>query len=133
MQTNTMGATDYAWGPTLVLEANKCWFYSISISILIGIYQLFASLTASSAAVSEQNSTTKDVSNEKTTTDESTIHSTTNQDTFRQLIVDACDLVIAGSSVGWVAADEKQVGMAYLISTSIAGKQLWDRVQSTGS
>ncbi|GAB7351844.1 hypothetical protein MBLNU459_g2403t1 [Dothideomycetes sp. NU459] len=49
---------------------------------------------------------------------------------YKQLAIDACDLLIPGTAVGWMAADSVTVGAAMAISSVVAGGDLWARVQN---
>ena len=124
-----MRATNYTWGPVLVLEANKFWFYAISCSLLISILQLLNISTQVSNSVDEANGTSSNRWTEKEPIEQQAEPSLYSP-IFRQLIIDGCDLVIAGSTVGWIEADAVQVGLAYVVSSSVAGQQIWNRVQS---
>lgn len=43
----------------------------------------------------------------------------------KSLIVDACDIVIPGSVLGWIPASSTQVGIVMIISTLIASGDIW--------
>ncbi|CAK3925622.1 hypothetical protein DOTSEDRAFT_177660 [Lecanosticta acicola] len=48
---------------------------------------------------------------------------------YSQLLIDTCDLFIPGAAVGWIPAGPIVVGTASTISTTVAGRQIWKRVQ----
>lgn len=127
-----MRATDYAWGHTLQLEANRCWFWAICASILICCYQLLQTPGESRATTGTPKDTSTTTEGEKLPDTRQTERSEEihYMSICRQLLIDGCDLIIAGSSVGWVSADEVRVGTAYMISSAVAGQQLWERVQN---
>nr|POE76143.1 hypothetical protein CFP56_59623 [Quercus suber] len=50
---------------------------------------------------------------------------------YTQIVIDGCDLFLPGSAVGWIPADLVTVGVAGTISTVLAGRDIWHRVQST--
>jgi hypothetical protein len=43
----------------------------------------------------------------------------------KSLIVDACDLVIPGSVLGWIPASTTQVGIVMIVSTLVASGDIW--------
>jgi hypothetical protein len=50
--------------------------------------------------------------------------------TYRQLIIDGCDLLIPGAAVGWLALDPITVGVAGTISALVGGSDAWTRVNA---
>lgn len=143
-----MNVTSYEWATRLAFEANKCWVYAIGFSILVSLYQLLLRNTTPQPTTSTEKSTignanekaspatgnekpAKPAKQPKTNIEPAT--TIQYSEIFRQLVIDSCDLVIAGSSVGWIPADEIQVGTAYIISSTIAGQKIWSRLQSHAS
>lgn len=141
-----MRITNPSWGPALQNEANKFWFYAIAVSILISLYDLAAPWfipepreteprpsgnQADGAALNEKNSH----ASVPTATKERPKHSKSAQTAlttvYKQLLIDICDLVIPGSSVGWIDADTVTVGVASTISSIVAGQDIWTRMQVT--
>ena len=49
----------------------------------------------------------------------------------KNIIVDACDLVIPGSVLGWIPASSTQVGLAMVVSTLIASGDIWAQANRT--
>lgn len=43
----------------------------------------------------------------------------------KNLIVDACDIVIPGSVLGWIPASSTQVGIVMIVSTLAASGDIW--------
>jgi cytoskeletal protein RodZ len=138
-----MGVTDYPVLKTVQNEANKLWFYGLVASIILSLYQLFLSSTGVSASQerssSSPNSNTGSdkenntaAANEKTSNPRSNTHSTTSSKTsaiWEAIVIDACDLFLPGSSLGWLPVSTLVVGIAGTTSTTVAGKQIWLRLR----
>ena len=103
------------WAPTLLLEANKFWFYSLLFSLascLLQLYRLrFLSTPAGATARSKAES------------------NVLPWPLVRQILTDACDLIIPGSITGWARTSPAIVGLATVISTLLASGEIWYRVQ----
>lgn len=129
-QTNAMGVTKYDWGPRLQSEADKCWFYAISFSILLSVYRfsqlLFAAKTKASTTKGDNNSTKDEKSEESAKRPAKDLASAM---LLIQLTIDCCDLMIPGNSTGWIPVDLYAVGAAQFTSSALAAQQIWRRVQ----
>lgn len=131
-----MGITTYDWATQLQQEALKCWFYGISWSILLSVYQLLTVFFSEPAAVQPVNAK----SNEKETSEKQPAArqkpSVTARDPalrskiYTQLMIDGCDIFLPGAAVGWIPVDQVFVGTCQTISSALAGRQVWDRVQA---
>jgi hypothetical protein len=129
-QTNAMGVTHYSWGPSLQNEADKCWFYAITFSIILSLYRLLYLFFAtgdlnekgSGSSPASQNETSKEGGQGKD-----------KRNAYRalcvRLTIDCCDLTIPGSSTGWIPVELAVVGAAQFTSSALAGLQIWRRVQ----
>jgi hypothetical protein len=127
-----MGVTKFEWGPRLELEANKFWFYSIAFSILVSLYTLVQAFFTPKNTAPATEKTSPEI---KTEASSSEANPTVQKEVSyvalsKQLVVDGCDLLIAGSSVDWIIADDVTVGTAYIISSALAGRDIWNRVQA---
>lgn len=109
-----------SWYRPLLVEANKLWFYAIILSILRSVCRLFI-------PVSPQPSETG--SNEKAKATEVALPSRTPL--VKQIAVDACDLTLPGSFVGWLPVSDLQVGMAMVVSTILSAEEHWVKAQQT--
>lgn len=127
-----MAATDYHWGPRLQQEANKCWFYSLIISILLSLTTLFF---AKSASKKHTEGTKSGLPEEKTDVSEKPpddplpLSSVTQTSAYEQLVIDCCDLFIPGAALAWLPVSPLLVGTASTISTTLAGRHIWKRAQ----
>ncbi|KAF1821452.1 uncharacterized protein K489DRAFT_340533, partial [Dissoconium aciculare CBS 342.82] len=120
--TNAMGVTDYPVLKTVQNEANKLWFYGLVASIILSLYQLFLSSTGNDTAAA----------NEKTSNPRSNTPFTTSNKAsalWEAIVIDACDLFLPGSSLGWLPVSTLVVGIAGTTSTTVAGKQIWLRLR----
>jgi len=124
VQTNVMGITAYDWADTAQLESLKFWFYAIAVSIMLTLYDLFF-VPRSRHATSQKPPKSTSTSKRK----QSTVKGP-QTGLYLDLVTDVFDLVIPGSAVGWIALDKVPVSLAMASSSLIAGKRIWDRVQS---
>lgn len=139
-----MGISSYDWADQLQHEALKCWFYGISWSLALGFYQytmlyLTDNKTSPSKSASGKKST-------KTTDGKKSSDSATPQEDLAkraeldsarakihiQLAIDSLDIFLPGSAVGWLNVDPVMVGACQALSSVLAMKGVWDKVQQSG-
>ncbi len=129
-QTNAMGVTQYSWAAVLQSEADKCWFYAISFSIMLSLYRLLSLLFATGSLNEEESKSSPTTQNE---TSKGPKQSTPKGNAYRtlciRLTIDCCDMTIPGSSTGWIPVRLAVVGAAQFTSSALAGLQVWRRVQ----
>jgi hypothetical protein len=141
---DVMGVYETSWAPWLLVEANKFWFYSLSLSLLISAIELAASFAVEAtsadidatnvakdvkmAAVDEKNGTARLVSGN----DEKKLsrNAEKRSEIVKRLIVDACDLISPGSITGWTNVSAGTVGMGAAMSTALTSREVWDKVQA---
>jgi hypothetical protein len=125
-----MGVTNYAWGPLLQSEADKCWFYAIAFSIMLSLYRLFYLMFATVTLDDRQGGESTVLKDEKS---KKPRQDTDKGNAYRalsaRLAIDCCDLMIPGSSTGWIPVELVVVGAAQFTSSALAGQQIWRRVQ----
>ena len=126
-QLHDMNIHDAPWSTPLLLEANKFWFYAISASIMASLLELFsppAQTTKSQNETRESKSEkTKSTSNAPPTAGRSRTALLT------RIVVDACDLALPASFLGWTSLGDMGVGVAMVVSTVLAGREEWVRAQ----
>lgn len=49
---------------------------------------------------------------------------------WQQLLMDTCDLFVPGQALGWFPVASGFVGTLMLLSTLVAGRRIWQRVNS---
>lgn len=131
-KTNAMGVTSYTWGSMVQNEADKCWFYAITFSILLSLYrfvQVFFVRPSPSNAPSKSSSIDKEETS-KEPPEQSATRIVPYRPLLTRLAIDCCDLTIPGSSLGWIPVQLYIVGAAQFTSSALAGLQIWRRVQS---
>ncbi|EHY56031.1 hypothetical protein HRR83_006588 [Exophiala dermatitidis] len=137
--SNALSITSYSWGPTLQMESLKFWFYSLAVSFVLGIYDLWLMSAAESESQPTDTSTTDSGSteNEKATKgaqapqhtkDASAQLSSKRRAIYKQIVQDGCDMLIPASIVGWVQLDPVTVGVAGSISALLGASDAWNRV-----
>lgn len=122
-----MGIWSTSWSRDVFFEANRFWFYALSLSLIGSIWTLCFSAT-SKPPVSV--STSKDSPSEKQEKQEKKQPHPDVTPLVKRIIVDGCDLVIPGSLVGWIGASPAQVGVAMAISTVVAVEDIWIKAQA---
>ncbi|OAL33419.1 hypothetical protein AYO20_07275 [Fonsecaea nubica] len=136
------------WAVTAQTEALKFWFYALSASIALSLYELL--FVYPDSASSKNNQSTNQKKEEKTSTvvektsrkgavdesDEPEQSKPRNPLTakrnaiFRQLVIDTCDLLIPAAAVGWLPLDPVTVGAAGSVSALLGGSDVWYRVNA---
>lgn len=134
-----MRVTSTSWGPGVLQESLKFWFYALCASILLSIYDLwmirtttgpFPEIKRNGQAVREKDSN----GSHKTTPVSSKPSSTASARTmsiYKKLLVDGCDLLIPGAATGWIETDPVIVGVTGCISSLVAMEEIWARVQTS--
>ena len=118
-----MGVHRSSWAEGLFVEANKFWFYSICLSLMLGIVQLWQLSDVLAAAVGVGKDDAEKAKRERKEWE-------AKRGMFRKkLVIDGCDLLIPGAATGWIAVHSANVGMASVVSTVLASVDIWDRVQ----
>jgi hypothetical protein len=127
-----MGITNTTWGPNLQQESNKFWFYALTSSLLLSMYQIF--LASAMFTQPTKSTTTEKVDtskNEKSSKDVKAQNEAPQRDmsqTYKQFIIDGCDILIPGSVVGWIPADAVTVGVAMSLSSYLSARDIWLKV-----
>ncbi|CAO3590723.1 unnamed protein product [Absidia cylindrospora] len=98
----------------------KCWFVALTASLVSGLYK-FKVLAAKEARLT---------SNEKT--DQADLKKLyKDQFTARyQFVQDACDIIIPTAGLGWIGFDEGIVGIAGMITSAMAARNQWYKVNA---
>ncbi|KAL2823574.1 peroxisomal biogenesis factor 11 [Aspergillus cavernicola] len=113
-----MDVSHVEWYTPLMTEANKFWFYAIILSIARASWELFF-------APGPSKGSGKNVTDKKGRQTPSVEPSSSTWPLVKQIIIDSCDLTLPGSFVGWVPATGLQIGIAMIISTALAGHNIW--------
>jgi hypothetical protein len=111
-QMDAMEIWSTTWAPALLLEGNKFWFYSLLFSLASCLLQLYRL-----RFLSNSPGRSKATSN------------TLLRPLAKQILTDACDLLIPGSITGWARTSPAIVGLATMVSTLLASEEIWYRVQ----
>ncbi|EAW06519.1 PEX11 domain protein [Aspergillus clavatus NRRL 1] len=116
---HAMNVWRVSWGDSLLVEAYKFWFYGLALSILGACWGLlFPGKVKQSAKGAWGKGKGKKVSS-----------SAGSSVLVRRVVVDGCDLLIPGASLGWMAVSDLVVGMAMVVSTLVAGRDVWMKAQ----
>ncbi|KAL3472176.1 peroxisomal biogenesis factor 11 [Aspergillus californicus] len=107
------------WYAPLMAEANKFWFYALTLSILRASWDLFF---ASAPAPTKGPKGTVVADNKKTKT-----ASAPKWPLLKRIIIDGCDLTLPGSFLGWTPVSGLQIGGAMVVSTVFAAHGVWER------
>ncbi|KAA8642448.1 uncharacterized protein ATNIH1004_011392 [Aspergillus tanneri] len=113
------------WYTTVLIEANKFWFYSICISIT-------RSLLESLLGFAIRPRTPKGRGQQKKKKEDKSTSSAPGSSTttlLERIVIDSCDLALPGSFLGWTALGDLEVGMAMIVSTVVASRDIWSKSQ----
>lgn len=110
-----------------MLEANRFWFYSLGVSVVLGLMQLFSRGGEDRSGNAEGK---KNVSeSEKDSVVGKKSHVFRSRVVVRRLLTDGFDLFIPGHITGWIHTSPAFVGFASVVSTLLASKEIWDRLR----
>ncbi|KAF2162598.1 hypothetical protein M409DRAFT_68917 [Zasmidium cellare ATCC 36951] len=136
--SNALRVTTFEWGPKVQMEANRCWFFALVSSILVSIYDFMlhkAPVSEKAADDADKDEKTnghvkvKDSKAAGAKEKSSKPSSPGLAKVYQQLVIDSCDIFIPGAAVNWIPVGPLVVGIASTISTTVAGYQIWIRVQ----
>ncbi|KAH1805644.1 hypothetical protein KXV31_009767 [Aspergillus fumigatus] len=112
-----------SWNEPVIVEAYKFWFYALALSIVGALWGLvFASFSTSASAGKAQRHAKKGKSSKERQAEGS-------GPLMKRIVVDGCDLLIPGVFLGWIQVSEVVVGMAMVVSTLVAGRDIWIKAQ----
>lgn len=134
-----MKVTNTSWGPGVLRESLKFWFYALVASIFLSLYDLFIIWTAEQPVLEKEKDDTSDISEKDTTksgasstsklpTSSASAVTTRSEELYKKLLIDGCDILIPGSTLGWIPVDSLSVGITGCISTLTSMKDIWSRV-----
>lgn len=118
-----MGIWLVTWYETVLVEANKLWFYAICISLTRSFMQL--------SATSEKPPKGKSSSGKKKNKGKDSAlppSMPSSPSVVKRLLVDSCDLTLPASCVRWIAIGDASIGMAMVVSTIIALTEVWESI-----
>ena len=121
-----MGVVPSTWAADLFIEAMRLWFYSLVLSILCGLMELWAlhwTDIATEKKVAEETEKPVEIA-----VMEGKSRNRKKRKITKKLVIDGCDLFIPGSATGWMATSQSNVGMLSVASTLLAGSDIWARV-----
>ncbi|ATY62946.1 PEX11 domain [Cordyceps militaris] len=98
------------WYRPVLVEANKFWFYAILASIIRTVIQRAGLFSGS------------------TRTDKQKLASPPPPP-LRRLVIDALDLTLPASFIGWVALDDVTIGCLMTVSTILVWRDVWEKAQ----
>ncbi|TGO47574.1 hypothetical protein BOTNAR_0517g00030 [Botryotinia narcissicola] len=134
-----MGVCNTPWSSTCALEGNKFWFYSLSISIFGGLWDLYH-LVVNNDTTPKPNSqqdphgsdlSAKPVENTQVIVEQPGKDKNKGKyktDILLKIVENAADLFQPGAGTGWIVSDRGIVGVMTVISTLLSSRDIWRRV-----
>ncbi|KAM3523803.1 hypothetical protein MY4038_008015 [Beauveria bassiana] len=111
LQLHDMQIHVVPWYAPVLIEANKFWFYAITASILRTIAQRIGLFHSTRTPFSRRRLQLPP------------------PPPWRRLVVDALDLTLPASFVGWVVMDDVTIGCLMTLSTILAWRDVWGKAQ----
>lgn len=113
-QLHALNIWPVPWSSTVLVEANKFWFYALALSVFGAVYELvFHSLSGKGGSRNEASNSSKGTAAVSATS------------LVKRIVVDGCDLLIPGSFLHWTPFSDFEVGQAMVVSTAIASRDIW--------
>ncbi len=121
------------WAAVLYVEAMRFWFCSLILSILVGMVELW-SLHGQDVVFGKGGELKGEKSEESATNRKDSLtreRDLKRKKIMKKLVIDGCDLLIPGSTTGWIVASSATVGMLSVVSTVLAGVDIWSRIRDS--
>lgn len=117
------------WNNSVLNEANKFWFYALSLSVIGALWEiLFAPWPqAGEGRKGSGKKASKKGGGSSKARQTSAVRSV--MPLVKRIVVDGCDLLLPGSFLGWVPVGDVGVGLAMVVSTVVASRDIWIKAQ----
>ena len=115
------------WYTTVLMEANKFWFYAICLSIARTVGELFLGSAAQSETQKGQSSINEKKADSGNASPSKPVLSTTSL--LNRIVVNSLDLTLPTSFLGWTTPGNLGVGMAMTVSSVLAWGDSWAGAQ----
>ncbi|KAH8646951.1 peroxisomal biogenesis factor 11 [Tricladium varicosporioides] len=125
---DAMGVYNVTWAKVMFLEANKFWFYSLSLGISLSLVQLWSLYTESPISGKTGNEKRRK-EEKKTFKSEKVKWEMERNKVVRKLALDSFDLFIPGYTTRWLGISSANVGYCSVMSTILGSVDIWERVQ----
>lgn len=126
------------WSQIVQYEALKIWGYALLVSLVHGLYELYTPPYLVGPVASQQEVNIPTSKNEGTALK---INAQTQRNqpatdilrstTYKGLVADTSDLVIAAHIVGWISAEPVVVGVAGSVNGLLGMHSAWERVNKS--
>lgn len=109
------------WYSSVLVEANKFWFYAICASIVRTLALLLFSSKPKRVTGGKGKKKRAEVQPAKT--------SPSSTKLLLKLIADSIDLTLPASFIGWVTLSDLTIGSGMLVSTILVWPDMWAKYQ----
>lgn len=130
IQLHATNVYPVSWNARVTTEAYRFWFCGLALSVLGCVWGVFLGMMTSPSSSSNKASSNGD-SEKKTEKEKGPVAQLPRSMLVKRIVVDGCDLLIPGAFLGWIRVGELGVGVAMLMSTLVAGRDLWASVTAT--
>ncbi|CAL00393.1 uncharacterized protein An11g05460, partial [Aspergillus niger] len=100
------------YNAAILTEANKFWFYALGFSILGAANDILFSSASSTSKTKDEKKPAPSISRFSLLK--------------KMLCVDACDMLIPGTFLGWIEMGQLGVGIGMVVSTLVSGWDMWN-------
>jgi Peroxisomal biogenesis factor 11 (PEX11) len=118
------------WSQSVLIEANRFWFYALAISLLHSLFEI--GLLLLPALCYGDNDDNKHGTSSEKHRRSSTTKTIPSINLFisriKSIVVDGCDILIPGSFLRWIpgtVVGPMHVGVATVISTVVTARDVW--------
>ncbi|KAL4757552.1 PEX11 domain protein [Aspergillus foveolatus] len=115
-----MGVARVDWYHPLMTEANKFWFYALMLSVIRCTWELFFP-----SALATPSKTSSSGSEKSKAKGQQPQPSPPKWPLVKRILIDGCDLTLPGSFLGWTPVTSLQIGFGMVLSTVLAGHDVW--------
>jgi hypothetical protein len=135
-----MGVSEHKWAGWVFVEAHKFWGYALFLSIIVALLELPSLYVTPTVQIrpvkgNYEGTRKQEVEAKKEKLAHLRVKRQIRQQVLKRrkvwknLVIDTCDIFIPGFITGWYVLSSRTVGALSVVSSVLAGLDIWERVQ----
>jgi hypothetical protein len=136
-----MGISQHTWSSRLFIEAYKFWGYSLFLNIILAFWELPPLYITPVVEIRPAREGYTGLRKMKIEAKKAKLghwrlerlkreQVSKRREVWKSLVTDGCDIFIPGFITGWYVCSARTVGVLSVVSSVLAGVDIWERVQA---